>query len=134
MLPCNKTMPQSQVHGLAFLKFWTRLFHIIIRTCCQVKTYSKRHHSANCDVYKVLSTFVEGVDKVWILISWTTAVRCRERTTKRTKFGWKIKRQIPNQLYNHEWLFPGRALLKTRPGLNAIISNDTRKETNQGKG
>ena len=48
----------------------------------------------------------------------------------------KNRQQIPEELCNYVWLFPGRALLKIRPGFYVIIWNDTRKknQVNQGNG
>lgn len=46
----------------------------------------------------------------------------------------KIRQQNPDELWNPELPFPGRAILTTGPQFYVIVSNDTRKKINQDNG
>ena len=44
-----------------------------------------------------------------------------KKTTERIKVGWKITQQNPDKFQNVKWLFPGRALPKTKHQIYFII-------------
>ena len=60
-------MAQFQVHGLAFSQVLNPAIPYTSVRALKFK-HIQRHHSANCDVFTVLSTLVEGVNEVSILI------------------------------------------------------------------
>ena len=93
-----------------------RLVHIII--CLRALEF--KHIQIYTSVCHTLpGCFVRGINDIRIFVR--QPYFNVQKTTKRIKFGWRITQQTPDKLQNAKWLFPGRALPKTKHQIYLII-------------